>query len=177
MGVASASRALLSACVAFIAAPVLAGTPGRDKAWEAAIAQAKAHGGVETRLDRSVSYVFRRPDGSYLSLTRLLQTDKGRSVCLIAKDENATACVDWDTGKLRLGSRADAATPWSVRSFEFLDAFEKAQPGFAEQLLSSLQDLVLRGGPPDVGWGFGGGGGYGGGGGGHRGGGSGMRRH
>jgi hypothetical protein len=150
--------------MALIAAPVLAGTPERDKAWDAAVAQAKAHGGVETRLDRSVSYVFRRPDGSFLSLTRPLDADKGRSVCLIATDENATACVDWDTGELKLGSRADAATPWSVRSFQSLDAFEKAQPGFAEQLLSSLEELVLRGGPPNVGWGFGGGGwGYGGG--------------
>ena len=134
-------------CVAYlIVAPALAGTTERDKAWDALIAQARAHGGIETTLDRSASYVFRRPDGSYLSFTRLLQSNKGRSVCLIAKDENATACVDWDTGKLTLGSRADPATPWKFRSLASLDAFEAEQPGLIQQLLASIKNLALPGG-------------------------------
>ncbi len=127
---------------ALASAPVLAGAPERDKAWDALIGQAKAHGGVETKLDKSASYVFQRPNGSYLSFTRLLASSKSRSVCLIAKDENATACVDWDTGKLTLGSRADPATPWKFRSSASLDAFETEQPGFFAQLLSSIEDLV-----------------------------------
>lgn len=127
-------------------ASVRAGTPERDKAWNALIAEAKAHGGAETKLDRSTSYVFKRQDGSYLSFTRLLATDKGRSVCLIAKDENATACVDWDTGKLTLGSRADPATPWSFRGFELLDAFEAQQPGLVQQLFSSIERIFMSGG-------------------------------
>lgn len=139
MRLAWVKRALRWACAGcLVAAPAFAGTPERDKAWDALVAAAKAHGGAETKLDRSASFVFQRPDGSYLSFTRLLQTDKGRSVCLIAKDENATACVDWDTGKLTLGSRADPATPWSFRSAASLDAFEAEQPGFLQKLLSSI---------------------------------------
>lgn len=144
---AGAKRALRGRCLAYLViAPAVAGTPERDKAWDALIAQAKAHGGAETKLDRSASYVFQRPDGSYLSFTRLLQSDKGRSVCLIAKDENATACVDWDSGKLTLGSRADPATPWKFRSSASLDAFEAEQPGFFQQFLSSIQSLVTSAG-------------------------------
>jgi hypothetical protein len=141
-----------------LGACAFAGTPERDKAWDELIAQAKAHGGVETKLDLSTSYVFQRPDGSYLAFTRLLKSDKGRSVCLIAKDENATACVEWDTGRLKLGSRADAATPWKFKGFESLDAFEKEQPGLVDRLFSSIQNLFAMGAGPR-GYGYGGGGG------------------
>jgi hypothetical protein len=133
-----------------IAAPAFAGATERDKAWDALIAAAKSHRGSETKLDGSASYVFKRPDGSYLSFTRLLNSSKnsskGRSVCLIAKDENATACVDWDTGKLTLGSRADPAAPWKFRSLASLDAFEAEQPGLFQKLLTSIQGLVTIGG-------------------------------
>ena len=139
-------NAVLSCFAALALASAEAGTPERDKAWDALMQAAKAHGGTETKLDRSASFVFQRPDGSYLTLTRLLQSDKGRSVCLIAADENATACVDWDSGKLTLGSRADPATPWSFRSLASLDAFEAEQPGVVEQLFSSIQNLVTGAG-------------------------------
>jgi hypothetical protein len=122
-----------------------AATPQRDKAWDGLIAQAKAHGGVETKLDRSASYIFQRPDGSYLSFTRLLASEKGRSVCLIAKDENATACVDWDTGKLTLGSRDDPATPWKFRSKASLDAFEADRPGLFQSFLSGVNGMFASG--------------------------------
>lgn len=125
-----------------------AGTPERDKAWDALVAAAETHGGTETKLDRSASFVFQRPDGSYLTFTRLLLSDKGRSVCLIAKDENATACVDWESGKLTLGSRADPATPWTFRSLASLDAFEAEKPGVVQQLFSSIQSLVANVGHP-----------------------------
>ena len=128
-----------------VCGPVFAGTTEKNKAWDTLIEQAKAHGGVETKLDKSASYVFRRPDGSYVSFTRQLATDKGRSVCLIAKDENATACVDWDTGKLTLGSRADPATPWKFRSTASLDAFEAEQPGFFDKFMSTVEGLGLSG--------------------------------
>ena len=65
---------------------------------------------------------------------------------LIAEDENATVCVDWDTGKLILGSRADPATPWSFRSHASLDAFEAEKPGVVGQLFSSIEDLVTGAG-------------------------------
>jgi hypothetical protein len=135
---------ILSCIVAQAVSVARAGTPERDKAWDALVTAAKAHNGTETKLDRSASFVFQRPDGSYLTFTRLLQSDKGRSVCLIANDENATACVDWESGKLTLGSRADPATPWTFRSLASLDAFEAEKPGVVQQLFSSIQSLVAN---------------------------------
>jgi hypothetical protein len=137
---------LLWTCVALAAAaPACAGAPERDKAWGELVAQAKAHGAGETKLDRSASYVFQREDGSYLTFTRPLATDKGRSICLIAKDLTATACIDWDSGQLKLGRRADAATPWKFYSFASLDEFEKAKPGFLDELTSSVNKLLVGG--------------------------------
>ena len=128
-----------------VCGPAFAGTIEKNKAWDALIEQAKAHGGVETKLNKSASYVFQRPDGSYVSFTRQITTDKGRSVCLIAKDENATACVDWDTGKLTLGSRADPATPWKFRSSASLEDFEAEQPGFFDKFLSTIEGFGMSG--------------------------------
>ncbi len=107
---------------------VAAAPAERDKEWRALIAAAVSRGATETKLDRSASYVFQDPDGDYLTFTRLLTTDKGRSVCLIKQNETATACADWDTGKLTLGKRADAATPWKFFAFDSLDAMEAAKP-------------------------------------------------
>jgi len=134
-----------SIVLSLVCGPIFAGTIEKNKAWDALIEQAKAHGGVETKLDKSASYIFQRPDGSYVSFTRQLATDKGRSVCLIAKDENATACVDWDTGKLTLGSRADPATPWKFRSSASLDAFEAEQPGFFDKFVAAIEGLGMSG--------------------------------
>ena len=120
----------------------LADGPDRDKAWAELVDQAKAHGAAETKLDRSSSYVFQRPDGSYLSLTWLAAPKAARSVCLIAKDENATACVDWDSGKLTLGDRADAATPWRFRAYASLDAFEAERPGLVDSLFAAVDKLI-----------------------------------
>jgi hypothetical protein len=124
------------------AAGAFAGTLARDKAWSNLIEQAKAHGGAETKLDRSTSYVFQRPDGSYLTFTQLLAPKETRSVCLIAKQEDATACVDWDSGKLTLGDRADAATPWRFRSLASLDALEAEKPGMVDSLISAVNRMI-----------------------------------
>jgi hypothetical protein len=113
-------------------------TPDRNQAWDALIAEAKEHGAEETKLDRSTSYVFQRPDGSYLTFTRLPTTDKGRSVCLIAKELTATACVDWDTGKVKLGKRRDAATPWKFFAFDSLEALEAARPSLFDQAMANV---------------------------------------
>ena len=140
------SWACLSLTIGLLACgPALAGATDRDKSWDKLIEQAKAHGGVETKLDKSSSYVFQRPDGSYVSFTRLLATAKGRSVCLIAKDENATACIDWDTRKLTLSNRADPATPWKFRSVASLDAFEAEQPGFFDNFMSTIEGFGISG--------------------------------
>ena len=101
MRIACQGRLLLWACLGYFAATAaFAGTPAHDKTpkrdkaqeqgmaqekdrtWTALIEQAKAHGGVETKLDKSASYVFQQKDGTYISFTRLLATNKGRSVCL-----------------------------------------------------------------------------------------------
>jgi hypothetical protein len=143
------ARKMFISCIAACAiASTRAGTPERDKSWASLVEAAKAHGGSETKLDRSASFVFQRPDGSYLTFTRLLQGGNSRSICLIAEDENATACVDWDSGKLTLGSRADPATPWSFRSHASLDAFEAEKPGVVGQLFSSIENLVTGAGRP-----------------------------
>lgn len=138
-----AAGVLLWTCMAL---PATAGTPERDKGWDDLIAQAKAHGGVETKLDKSVSYVFQRPDGSYLTITRLTGAEARRSVCLVAEQENATACIAWDTGKLTVGDRADPATPWRFHTLASLDEFEAQQPTMVDKLLSFVQDLVFSGG-------------------------------
>ncbi len=150
MTVAGNGRALRWNCLAclfgWIVPPSgLAGTPERDKAWDALVAQAVAHGGVETRLDQSASYVFKRPDGSFVTFTHILKGQK-RAVCLITETQSATACLDWDNGKLTLGDRKDAASPWRFRAKQSLDAFEAEQPGFFQQLLSTIERLALSGG-------------------------------
>lgn len=117
----------------------------RARAWDDLIAEARARGAVETLLDRSASYVFQQPDGAYVTFTRLLKTDKGRSICLISQAETATACVDWETGKLTLGDRADAATPWRFRSRDSLEAFEAEQPGVFARLGDVIASMFAPG--------------------------------
>ena len=136
-----AAAALLLTCMACSA---LAKSPERDKAWEAMIAEAQKHGGQETRLDKSASYVFQRPDGSYLTLTRMLAGDKRRSVCLVAEAQTATTCIDWDTGKLTLGDRADSATPWRLQTLASLDEYQAQQPGVFEELVNGITTFVGR---------------------------------
>ena len=94
--------------------------------------------------------MFQQSDGSYLTFTRLLTTTKGRSVCLSDAGETATACVDWETGKLTLGDRADAATPWRFRTKESLEAFEAEQPGLVDHLLAGLNLLMGAIGQSDL---------------------------
>ena len=137
-----APPALLRAAAALlglVAATAIAGTPERDKAWETLIAEAKKHGGVETKLDQSASYVFQRPDGSFLTFTHLLKRDK-RAACLVAKEQNATVCADWDSGKMTYGDRKDAASPWVIKAATDESTAEK--PGLAASLLSGFADIL-----------------------------------
>jgi hypothetical protein len=126
-----------------------AGAPDKDKAWDALVDEVKKHGGVETVLDRSASYVFQRPDGSYVTFTRLLATAK-RSVCLISKDQHASVCVDWDSGKTSYGDHADAASPWRVHEGPSVEETAANQPGPLDTLLSWLTAFG-RGNKPKVG--------------------------
>jgi hypothetical protein len=162
MRIASGGRVLLWACLGcFVGTAAFAGAPKhpktqaqeddktsseKDRTWAALIEQAKAHGGVETKLNLSASYVFKHQDGYFVTFTRLLGASKHRSVCIISEDSNSTACIEWETGKLTLGQRADPATPWTFQHFASYEAFEAAQPGFGDKLLSVIKGLVLSGG-------------------------------
>jgi hypothetical protein len=132
---------ILLAIAAVGAGSALAGTPDKDKLWDALIAEAKAHGGVETVLDRSASYVFQAQDGSFVTLTRVLQGSK-RAVCLIAKDQKASVCVDWDTGETTFGERADSASPWKTRNAPPIEEIWANQPGPFQTLMSGLLNVI-----------------------------------
>jgi hypothetical protein len=120
-----------------------AAAPEKDKAWDALLDEVKKHGGVETVLDRSASYVFQRPDGSYVTFTRLLAVAK-RSVCLISKDQHASVCIDWDSGKTNYGDHADAASPWRVYEGPSVEETAAKQPGPLDALLSWLTSFAPK---------------------------------
>ena len=132
---------ILLAVAALAIGSAFKGTQDKDKRWDALIAQAKAHGGVETVLDRSASYVFQAPDGSFVTLTRVLQGSK-RAVCLIAKDQKASVCVDWDTGETTFGERADIASPWKTRDAPPLEEAWASRPGPFQTLMSGFLDII-----------------------------------
>ncbi len=136
---------LLVFCALMLIASELAfaGTPERDKAWDMLIAEAKKHGGGETQYKSSTSYVFQRPDGLFVTFTKML--DNGtRAVCVIAKDQNSTVCGNWDSGELRYCQRADAGSPWT-----YSDTPPKApdaqKKGPFASLLASLGDIIGMG--------------------------------
>jgi hypothetical protein len=132
---------ILLAVAAFGAASAFAAQPDKDKRWDALIAQAKAHGGSETVLDRSASYVFQARDGSFVTLTRVLGGSK-RAVCLIAKDQMKSMCVDWDTGETTFGERAGAASPWKTRNAPPSEEVWANQPGPFQTLMSGFLNVI-----------------------------------
>jgi hypothetical protein len=134
-------RFLVSCTLALMAAEAaFAETPERDKAWDLLIAEAKKHGGEETQYKTSTSYVFQRPDGLYVTFTRMLDSPT-RAVCVISKDQNATVCGNWDTGKLKYGSRADAASAWTYSDSAPEAASAEEENPFAS-LLASLANVI-----------------------------------
>jgi hypothetical protein len=118
-----------------------AGAPDKDKRWDALIAQAKAHGGAETALDRSASYVFQARDGSFITLTRVLGGSK-RAVCLIAKDQMKSMCVDWDTGETTFGERAGAGSPWKTRAAPPIEEAGANEPGPFQSLMRGFLNVI-----------------------------------
>ena len=105
-------RLFVGCALALMAANSALATPERDRVWDSLIAEAQKRGGSETRLDKSTSYVFQRPDGTYVTFTHA-STNGVRAVCLISKNQNLAVCDDWDTGKLAYSWRADAMSPWT----------------------------------------------------------------
>lgn len=132
---------ILLAIAAFGVGSAFAAQPDKDKRWDALIAQAKAHGGAETVLDRSASYVFQAPDGSFVTLTRVLGGSK-RAVCLIAKDQKESMCVNWDTGETTFGERADTASPWKTRDAPPIEEIRANQPGPFQTLMSGFLNII-----------------------------------
>lgn len=130
---------ILLAIAAFGVGSAFAAAPDKDKRWDALIAQAKARGGTETVLDRSASYVFQAPDGSFVTLTRVLRGSK-RAVCLIAKDQMKSMCVNWDTGETTFGERAGAASPWKTHDASPIE--ETNQPGPFQTLMSGFLNII-----------------------------------
>jgi hypothetical protein len=106
-------RGLVYVALAQLAASsALAASSERDRVWDQLIAEAKKHGGEETQYKTSVSYVFRKPEGEFVTFTKMLDSPT-RAVCLLSKDQTVTVCENWDTEKLRYGWRGDANSPWS----------------------------------------------------------------
>jgi hypothetical protein len=132
---------IVLAIAAFGAGSAFAAEPDKDKRWDALIAEAKAHGGTETVLDRSASYVFQAQDGSFVTLTRVLGGSK-RAVCLIAKDQTKTMCVNWDTGETTFGERAGAASSWKTRAAPPIEEVWANEPGPFQTLMSGFLNII-----------------------------------
>ena len=132
---------VLLAITAFYGGSAFAAQADKDKLWDALIAQAKAHGGAETVLDRSASYVFQARDGSFVTLTRVLGGSK-RAVCLIAKDEMKSMCVNWDTGETTFGERAGAGSPWKTRNAPPIEEAWANEPGPFQTLMSGFLNVI-----------------------------------
>ncbi len=106
-------RRLASAALFTLAAgSAFAGAPERDQAWDALIAEAKKHGGRETQYKNSVSCVFHRSAGGFLTFTRMLDSST-RAVCVLDETQIVTVCGNWDTAKMRYGWRTDPAAAWT----------------------------------------------------------------
>jgi hypothetical protein len=124
--------------LAIPAAAETADPPARDaKSWAALMEEARKHGGSETRLDKSSSYVFQQQDGNFLTLTEWRAPLK-RFVCVIAKDQKSTVCVNWETGRTTYGERADDASPWKTRAATPLEETQATTP--AGGLLQKMAD-------------------------------------
>ena len=141
----SARRPLAVAFALLVVLPATAGTPERDKAWDALIAQAKKRGGAETPINNSISYVFQRPDGAYVSFTWMTDSPV-RAVCVISKDQNLNVCGNWDTGKIAYGWRADANSPWT-HSDNPPPKDAATSPKGPMDSLKSIFDDILEAGP------------------------------
>jgi hypothetical protein len=142
-------RLFLYCALAIIAANSALATSERDRIWDSLIAEAQKRGGSETRLDKSTSYVFQRPDGEYVTFTHAL-TNGVRAVCVISKDQNIVVCDDWDTGKLTYGWRADAESPWTHSDKPPAPTADEATP--IAKLFGFLGNVLSWGAPSHGYW-------------------------
>ncbi len=122
-----------------LATPSLAAN-SLDKEWNELIAQTKKHGGVETVLDQTASYVLQAKDGTYVAFTRTLDNKK-RFICIIRDALNFRYCYNFDSQTVVYGTRANADAPW-VESLTPPPPQEK-QPSFWDGLLQAFLSLPL----------------------------------
>jgi hypothetical protein len=116
----------------------------RDDLWQKLIAEAKAHGGVETFTPGNVSssYVFGPTDASYtITLTNYPALHK-RDICSMDHDLTVILCADWETQKFSYAHRDNASSPWIQDP-----APEEPQSSIWGQLLVGLSNLIDIGGP------------------------------
>ncbi len=107
-------RVILAFCVLHAATAAHAGSL-KDAKWNALIAEAVKHGGVETISGNTGSYVFSRPDGMDMTFTRSLD-NKIRLICIAYMSKNINVCMNWNDEKVTYSTRASETAPWVISS-------------------------------------------------------------
>ena len=85
----------------------------KERQWNLLIAEAKRHGGVETIINKTGSYVFGGPNGLIVAFTRTLD-NKRHFVCAMYLSANIQVCASWETEKMLYSTRTDEHSPWIV---------------------------------------------------------------
>lgn len=118
--------------------------PDKDKAvgWRRLIAEAIKHGGVETIAGNTGSYVFAGPNGLNVTFTHTLD-DNEHFVCAAYILANIIVCANWDTEKLRYGTRADEHSPWVVSDVPPVAPESVPQAPLLLSLLSTFLDSAV----------------------------------
>ena len=105
---------ILAFCLLHAATAAYAGSL-KDAKWNALIAEAVKHGGVETISGNSGSYVFSRPDGMDMTITRSLD-NKIRLICVGYMSKNINVCKNSDDETMIYNTRASQTAPWVTSS-------------------------------------------------------------
>jgi hypothetical protein len=103
-------RIILAFCLLHAASAAYAGSL-KDAKWNALIAEAVKHGGVETISGNTGSYVFSGPDGMDMTFSRRLD-NKIRLICMGYMSKNINVCMNWDSEKFYYSTRASETAPW-----------------------------------------------------------------
>jgi hypothetical protein len=120
-------RVILAFCVLHAATAAYAGSR-KDAKWNAPIAETVKHGGVETISGNTGSYVFSRPDGMDLTITRRLD-NKIRLICMGYMSKNINVCMNWDNDKMIYSTRASETAPWVTSSTPPAEAAQDRDTG------------------------------------------------
>jgi hypothetical protein len=107
-------RIILAFCLLHAVTAAYAGSL-KDAKWNALIAEAVKHGGVETISGNTGSYLFSRPDGMDMTVTRSFD-NKIRLICIGYMSKNINVCMNWDNEKMIYSTRASQTAPWVTSS-------------------------------------------------------------